>query len=164
MRYTSDVLQRHPELKGQPLRIYYMARDLRQVHAFFADGTELGILVAERRWRTTPHSLRLRREILRLISMGKIRLNGDDDPVEVYVRYKAKLARESKKAAGSLAQVRAGVRAANLDAEHGDSPFGPVARPAQPGDEPIERPMSRRRPSKPSSGPVPVTLTKTLYF
>lgn len=164
VRYTSDVLQRHPELKGQPLRIYYMARDLRQVHAFFADGTELGILVAERRWRTTPHSLRLRREILRLISMGKIRLSGDDDPVEVYVRYKAKLARESKKAAGALAQVRAGVRAANQDAEHGDSPFGPIPRTAHPGDDAIERPTSPNRSGKQPSGPVPVTLTKTLYF
>lgn len=162
-RYTSAVLQRHPELKGQELRIYYMARDMRQVHAFFADGTELGILTAERRWSITPHTLRLRREILRLIRMGKLRLRPDEDPVEAYVRYKSKQAKESKKAAGSLAQVRATAQAAAADAAHGDSPFGPMARKSEPGVEPVRRPP-RPRPTEPPGEPAPVTLTKTLYF
>lgn len=162
-QYTSAVLQRHPELRGQELRIYYMARDLRQVHAFFADGTELGILTAERRWRTTPHTLRLRREILRLIRMGKLRLRPEEDPVEAYVRYKSKQAKDSKKAAGALAQVRAATQAASADAAHGDSPFGPMARKSEPGVEPVQKPP-RPRPTESPAEPAPVTLTKTLYF
>jgi putative transposase len=164
VRYTSDVLQRHPELKGQELRIYYMARDLRQVHAFFTDGSELGILTAERQWRTTPHSLRLRREILRLVRTGKLRLSAEEDPIEAYVRYKAKLAKESKKAAGALAQVRAAAQSAFSDAQHGDSPFGPKVRKTEPSAEPILKPSRPPRANEPPEMPAPVTLTKTLYF
>lgn len=163
-RYTSDVLQRHPELKGRTLRIYFMARDIRQVHAFFEDGAELGILTAERQWRTTPHSIRLRKEINRLIALGKLRLKPHEDPIEAYVRLKTQEAKDSKLAAGALAQVRASVNAASADLVHGDSPFDPTTRPAAPGNDVIPRPPHKPPVDAPTEPPTPPRLTKTLYF
>jgi putative transposase len=171
VRYSSDVLERHPELKGQVLRIYYSARDLRQVHAYFKSGPELGILTAERQWRTSPHSLRLRKEIFRLLAMRKIKLTAQDDPVEVYTRYKIQLAKQSKKAAGALAKVRETLRTSEQAAAHGDSPFEPTTRPAGPGhgvqdvmDKPLPPTRDQAARPKPTPVPAPVTLTRTLYF
>lgn len=106
VRYTSDVLASKTELRGKKVRIYFNTQDIRQLHAFFEDGTELGILIASRAWRRTAHSLRQRREILRLVRLGKLRYRADDDAVEAYALYKRRQARMSKKAANSLAELQ----------------------------------------------------------
>lgn len=105
VRYSSDVLSSKPELCGKKIRIYFNTQDIRQLHAFFEDGAELGVLVASRSWRRTAHSLRQRQEILRLVRLGKLRYRGDQDAIEAYALYKRRLARTSKKAANSLAEL-----------------------------------------------------------
>ncbi len=169
VRYTSDLLSSRPELVGSPLRIYFIARDLRTIHAFFDDGSELGILVASRQWRKTPHSLRLRQEIFRLIRQGRLRLSGTDDPIEVYVREKRREASTNKRAANSVAKVRAGISAAAVAEKSGDSAFGDP-RPGQTdkSDElsaiPPASNKNKSRLAAPPVVPVPLTLKKTLLF
>jgi hypothetical protein len=75
VRYTNHALSGNAALIGKKLRIYYDVRDVRAVKAFFEDGTELGILTAARPWNFTPHSLRVRQEIHRLIAERKLRLS-----------------------------------------------------------------------------------------
>lgn len=72
VRYTSPLLASSPALIGKKLRIYYDPRDIRVVKAFFDDGTELGILSAARPWCFTPHSLKVRREIFKLLAERKL--------------------------------------------------------------------------------------------
>lgn len=103
VRYTSDLLAGKPELIGKKLRIYFNIQDIRQLHAFFEDGAELGVLIASRSWRKTAHSLRLRKEILRLIRLGKLRYRDGDDAIEAWAIYKRKNAAKVKRAATALA-------------------------------------------------------------
>jgi len=124
VRYTSDTLARKPELIGTKLRIYYMARDIRKVHAFFLDASELGILIAAKPWRTTPHSLRQRREILRMKRLGKVSWGAQDDPVEKYILKRRAEAKHNKRAANKIAQMQATIAAANADTVEKTSPFG----------------------------------------
>lgn len=166
VRYTCDVLARHPELVGKKLRIYFMARDLRTVHAFFEDGTELGILQASKQWRTTPHSLRLRQEIFRLLNQGKLRIGHDDDPIEVYLKHKARQAKRSKDAATSLAKGQANIRAAAQDEQHGDSPFAPRSQrwPFPPAPDVVVPPPASKRHGATPVEPEPMTLTRGIVF
>ena len=122
VRYTSDVLASKTELRGKKVRIYFNTQDIRQLHAFFEDGTELGILIASRAWRRTAHSLRQRCEILRLVRLGKLRYRADDDAVEAYALYKRRQARTSKKAANSLAELQ-------KTAQRGNGAAGIVSSP-----------------------------------
>jgi putative transposase len=93
------------------LRIYFDCKDLRRVRAYFENGDELGFLMAARPWCFTAHSLRVRKEILRLRARGKLRYREGDDAVQAYSKLKHKDARRSKRAASDLAKL-AGVRAA----------------------------------------------------
>lgn len=88
VRYTSPLLASSPALVGKKLRIYYDVRDIRVVRAFFDDGTELGVLTAARPWCFTPHSLRVRQEIFKLIAEGKLTLREGDSPTEAWARYR----------------------------------------------------------------------------
>lgn len=108
-RYSSDVLSGNAALIGKRLRIYFDSRDLRRVRAYFENGEELGVLIAARPWCFTAHSLRTRREILRLRSLGKLRYREGDDAVEALAHYRRKQATHSKRAARDLAKLaRAG--------------------------------------------------------
>jgi len=78
-------------------------------------------LTANRPWCFTAHSLRTRREILRLQARGKLRYREGDDAVEAYIKYKRKEALHRRGAVRNLAQVAA-LRA----------PAGSVAAPALP--------------------------------
>lgn len=166
VRYTSDILASRPELVGKELRIYFIARDIRTIHAFFEDGSELGILVASRQWRKTPHSLRLRKEILRMIKLGMIRCRGTDDPVELYVLHKRAEAHQSKRAANSVAKVRSGVNAANTAASFGDSPFGPISAPTTTVSDEAQAAAAspKKNQSLPPVKPAPLGLKKTIFF
>lgn len=167
VRYTSDILACRPELVGRRLRIYYMARDIRVIHAFFEDGSELGILQASRQWRTTPHSLRLRKEILRLHRLKKLKYSDSENPIEAYVKYKLEQAKQNKKAGNSLASVRAGVKASRVDALTGDGIFGPgtavKTQNLQSDASSDNASRLRRRPST-KVEPIPLRLKKTILF
>lgn len=106
LQYTSDFLVAKPELVGKKLKIYFNIQDIRHLHAFFEDGAELGTLAAPRGWRKTAHSLRLRREILRLIRLGKLRYRDGEDAIEVWSAYKRRTASKDKRSANALAKQK----------------------------------------------------------
>lgn len=108
-RYTNEVLAGNAGLIGKKLRIYYDVRDIRVVKAFFEDGSELGILTAARPWCFTPHSLRVRQEIYRLIAEKKLHIREGENPIEVWEKYKWSQARTNKKAANDLAKAHVNV-------------------------------------------------------
>ena len=167
VRYTSDILARKPELIGQKLRIYYIARDIRKVHAFFMDGSELGILVAQKQWRTTPHSIRLRQEILRMRRLGKISWGAQDDPVARYMEQKRAAAKDSKRAATQFEKARQGIQAAAKDAAADISPFAPT-RSTEPEHSTEQADAiaaaALRKPARGKVEPTPLTLRKTIIF
>jgi hypothetical protein len=114
-RYSSDVLSSNAALLGKKLRIHFDSKDLRRVRAYFENGDELGFLMAGRPWCFTAHSLRTRKEILRLRARGKLRYRDGDDAVEVYVKYKRKEASHSKQAVRDLAKLEGDRQAAGRD-------------------------------------------------
>jgi hypothetical protein len=124
-RYTNEVLAGNAGLIGKKLRIYYDVRDIRVVKAFFEDGSELGILTAARPWCFTPHSLRVRQEIFRLIAEKKLQVREGDNPIELWEKYKWSQARTNKKAANDLAKAHANAATLSL-----------VAPPVSKGPEP----------------------------
>jgi hypothetical protein len=103
-RYSSDVLSRNAALIGKQLRLYFDMKDLRRVRAYFENGEELGYLMANRPWCFTPHSLRTRKEILRLRARAKLQYRDGDDAVEAYYKYKHAEASYSKRAVRDLAK------------------------------------------------------------
>jgi putative transposase len=104
VRYTNPVLACSTHLIGQPLLVYMNADDLRCVRAFFADGTELGVLEAQGAWRLVPHNLKLRQEILKRHGDKRARPLGTN-PIEAYVQAKLAEAKKTRKAASDLAQA-----------------------------------------------------------
>ena len=106
VRYKSDVLGNNPGLIGKQLRIFFNPFDIRNLYAFFMDGSELGVLIASRPWCYSPHSLRVRQDIFRKKAAGKLRIGDEDDPVEVWVKHKRREARSSKAARYQLAKHR----------------------------------------------------------
>lgn len=106
VRYTNDILASNAGLIGKKLRIYYDVSDIRVIKAFFEDGSELGILTAARPWCFTPHSLRVRQEIFRLIAERKLEVRDGDNPIEAWEKYKWGQARSNKKAANALAKAK----------------------------------------------------------
>ena len=87
-------------------------RDIRVVKAFFDDGTELGILSAARPWCFTPHSLKVRREICRLIAERKLDIREGDNPIEAWARMRSEQ-RHNKVSAGCRASGQAAAVGAN---------------------------------------------------
>ncbi|MDO8777181.1 MAG: hypothetical protein Q7K57_52425 [Burkholderiaceae bacterium] len=165
-RYTCDILASRPELIGRKLRIYFMARDIRKIHAFFEDGSELGILVASRQWRITPHSLRLRKEILRLHRLKLLKYDEADNPVEAYVKLKRAEAKQNKRAGNSLAGVRAGINAAANVAADGNALFGGAPEPSTASSDAQASPQKKTRTVVPVQAiePTPLTLKRTVLF
>lgn len=106
VKYTSDILSDNAALIEKKLRIYYDVRDVRTVKAYFEDGSELGILRAARPWCFTPHSLRVRQEIFRLLAEKKLKIHDGEDPIQVWAQYKWKQVKTSKKAANDLAKAQ----------------------------------------------------------
>jgi putative transposase len=103
VRYSSAALQSKPDLIGKKLRLTFNVMDVRSVEAFFADdGSELGVLTASRAWARTPHSLRLRKEILRYIRLKKIRLCDGDDAIECWAAYARKAAIKDRRKASAI--------------------------------------------------------------
>lgn len=92
-------------LIGEKLRVYFNVKDVRQLHAFFMDGTELGVLSAARPWCFTPHALRVRQEIYALIRKRKLTFKEGSDPVAAWFAYKRRQAKEHKGAANDLARM-----------------------------------------------------------
>lgn len=105
VRYDSQLLSSIAGLIGQQLRIYFNVKDVRHLHAFFMDGSELGVLTAARPWCFSPHSLRARQEIFSLIRQRKLACREGSDPVAAWFAYKKDQARRHTRDANDLARM-----------------------------------------------------------
>lgn len=168
VRYTSPLLASSPALIGKKLRIYYDPRDIRVVKAFFDDGTELGILSAARPWCFTPHSLRVRREVCRLIAERKLAIREGDNPIEAWARMRSEQ-RHNKGSAGLMAKQQRleQTSAANDDGEV-DQPYiapAPAAPAHAPhGGDPVSDVPSSTDNDEVTIVPKTLTIRKTLTF
>jgi putative transposase len=99
-RYSGPVLTHAAKLLGTKLHLYFDPLDLRSVHAFLPNGAELGTLQANAPWHRTTHSLRLRREVLRLKRRRELHYGDADDPVAVYLAHKRKSSPKAQRQAG----------------------------------------------------------------
>jgi putative transposase len=106
VRYTSRQLARSPELIGQTLRIFYDADDIRVLRAYHADGTELGELKAGGLWSLSPHSLDMRKRVVKAKRLRQLRIGDADDPVVAYLNYKRGQSKRSRKVASEIAQIK----------------------------------------------------------
>jgi len=162
VRYTNHALSGNAALIGKKLRIYYDVRDVRAVKAFFEDGTELGILTAARPWNFTPHSLRVRKEIHRLIAESKLRLDPNECPTRAWVTYKWKLAKTNTRAANDLAKAR--------DTLQSDPLTLPIATDSTPqaaeGAAAVLAPVSEpdQQPESATPKPKPMQIRRTFTF
>lgn len=157
VRYTNDILSGNAGLIGKKLRIYYDVRDIRVVKAFFEDGSELGILTAARPWCFTPHSLRVRQEIFRLIAEGRLAVRDGDNPIEAWAKHKWEQARVNKKAANALAKAHLN---GGLPAFHAPLPDHSV-EPAPPTDAP---PVQEPEITAPAAQPRILKIRRTITF
>jgi putative transposase len=123
VRYTSPLLASNPALVGKQLRIYFDVRDIRTVKAYFQDGTELGVLTAARPWGFTPHSLKVRQEIFRLIAEKKLVLREGDSPTEAWVRHKLSQ-RDPKRSAAQVAKQQRLEKKSREKASEGEADEG----------------------------------------
>jgi putative transposase len=104
--HTNPQLAESASLVGKSLLIYYNPNDLRTVQAFLPDRTEFGTLTAQGCWGQTPHTLTLRKEILRLKRARQLRYLEAGDAFAAYIEYHRSRAGKSKKNASALASLR----------------------------------------------------------
>jgi len=104
-RYTSNVLACSTHLIGQRLLVYMNADDMRSVRAFLADGSELGVLDAQGAWRVMPHTLTLRRKILKEKANRGSLASASANPIEDYLNVKLAQAKKKRKVASDLSQA-----------------------------------------------------------
>jgi len=102
--YTNDVLASAFLLIGRSIVIHADSEDLRKISCTLDDGTSLGQLYAERRWRQTRHGLTTRREAARLYNKGGFRTASDiPKAFRLHVESEAK---KSKRAASQLKRLQ----------------------------------------------------------
>jgi len=152
VRYSSRLLQQAPDLIGGTLRVFVDPQDLRVVHAYLPDGSEFGPLSAARPWHRTPHSLRLRQEILRLRRQRKLHFTPAEDPVQAFLqsrRQQASKPRGGKAHRGAEAarSVAAGALPATLPSPLAGAGIGADADAADapPPVLPVVKPRSLAR-------------------
>ena len=98
--YSSSILGQGANLVDTDILIYFDPQDLRSVQAFLPNGAELGPLQANAPWHRTAHSLRLRREILRLRRAKDLTYGDADDPVAAYLESKRKKSVKTQRRSG----------------------------------------------------------------
>jgi putative transposase len=81
------------------------ADDMRSIRAFLADGSELGVLDAQGAWRVMPHTLTLRRKILKEKANRGSLASTSANPIEDYLNVKLAQAKKKRKVASDLSQA-----------------------------------------------------------
>ncbi|MBY0240250.1 MAG: hypothetical protein K2X55_13135 [Burkholderiaceae bacterium] len=89
VHYTSPLLSTAFALIGKAILVHIRESDMRTVKAYFPDGGELGILTAQGPWGQVLHTREMRKQINALRDTGQLRIGGDDNPVDVLLRYYA---------------------------------------------------------------------------
>ena len=84
--------------------------DVRVIWSYLPSGEELGPLTAARPWNGTPHSLRLRQDILRMHRRKQLEYGELDDPVLAFANAQRKQTNKRRKAKPGLAEAEAALR------------------------------------------------------
>lgn len=105
VEYRSDVLSNNFKLVGTTLTILSNIDDLRVLHAFLPDGSELGILKAKGKWGIRKHSLRERKAINKLRNNKEIYISNNVDPIDVYYTHLNEKSKNSKDHRTKLANL-----------------------------------------------------------
>jgi putative transposase len=85
--YSSPIMAASYNLVGKNITLEIDVEDLRQVKAYLSDGSSLGFLTAQGKWRQSKHDLKTRRAILSLMSSGDMFVTTSDNPVQIYLNY-----------------------------------------------------------------------------
>lgn len=91
-------------LVGRSVTIFGMAKNLQTIEITLDDGTFLGVMTCEPRWAESPHSLDVRREIIRRENDGSFVCRGSDI-VKGFKRHLESEAKSSKRSARWLAKM-----------------------------------------------------------
>lgn len=91
-RYHNAILRHALNLIGHSITIFASSTNLQTIEVSLDDGTSLGVMKCEPRWAETPHSLDVRREIIRRVNDGSFVSKGND----IVVGFKKHLEAESK--------------------------------------------------------------------
>lgn len=103
-RYWNEQL-RLETCAGRNVLIMGSSRDLRRIQVVLDDGSDLGVMEVEQRWRETCHSLQTRKEILRAEQSDSTLRRAADLP-HAFRMYTEERAHRSRAEAARLARLR----------------------------------------------------------
>lgn len=87
VHYTNELLNSNFNMSGKYLILKVNVEDIRNITAYFQDGSQFGVLTAKGKWGITPHSLKTRRAINHLVSSNKMRIDQLENPIDIYLDY-----------------------------------------------------------------------------
>jgi len=122
VRYSSDVLASSPELIGERVQFRVNVKDIRTAEVFHK-GLSLGRVYADAKWMRHPHSLRIRRAILKLIKKRRIDWS-TQNPVGAHLEYLRERQRRSRRDRNKFARAKRDARLQSL-------PLQDIARPGR---------------------------------
>jgi len=122
VRYSSDVLASSPELIGERVQFRVNVKDIRTAEVFHK-GRSLGRVYADAKWMRHPHSLRIRRAILKLIKKRRIDWSAQN-PVGAHLEYLRERQRRSRRDRNKFARAK-------RDAQLQSLPSQDIARPGR---------------------------------
>jgi putative transposase len=101
--YTSTLVARNFGLVGSDIIIEVNIDDISVVKAYLSDGSELDYLRAKGPWSKSPHSLKTRKAINKLVREDKLKFDNTDCAIEIFSNYLEEKAGTSKSARNQLA-------------------------------------------------------------
>jgi len=105
VRYGSTLLQNRFDLVKHALWLHYDSDDLRVVHLFNVDSTELGPVRASGRWGLIPHDIRIRNMFMKLLDAAQLSTMPQDCPVMALLAHLQNGAPKDKRIALNYAYV-----------------------------------------------------------
>lgn len=105
VRYGSTLLQNRFDLVKRSLWLHCDSDDLRVVHLFMPDSTELGPVRASGRWGLIPHDTRIRNMFMKLLDAAQLSTMPQDCPVMALLAHLQNGAPKDKRVALNYAYV-----------------------------------------------------------
>jgi hypothetical protein len=96
-KYTNSVLAHAPDLINKQIVRHIRRDSIQTIEAFRESGERLGTLLCAEPWRRYPHSIELRRQVMRLVDDGRIQAQHGEDYVSAALRFLHHQAREDGK-------------------------------------------------------------------
>ena len=107
VEYRSKILSESAGLINKELIIEVNPDDISNIHAYFSDGTDFGILMATGEWGIKSHSLKTRKEAIRLARENKNKSEPFFAPLTELEKELDKRAQTQRRARTKVARVKA---------------------------------------------------------